>query len=68
MYTIYLCNEEELQKVIDNPKENKGLFLSICDGYVVAVDNTTIHCDAFTEEFTSCENALLWLIDSKKEI
>lgn len=66
MYTLYLVNEEYLLYVIEKPRTNKGLYFSIFDNYVIAVDNST--GDAWTETFYNVETALLWLIDKEKEV
>lgn len=56
-------SEEELEKIIDE-REPRGLFYTTDDG-IVAVDNST--GDAWTEEFSSVEEAISWLKDEMNE-
>lgn len=60
---IKIVSASELSKVIDAPRSNRGLYLSLesdeTDIVLVACDNST--GDAWVEEFYSTKDAVRWL-------
>lgn len=60
---IKIVSASELSKVIDAPRSNRGLYLSLesdgIDIVLVACDNST--GDAWVEEFYSTKDAMRWL-------
>ena len=63
MNKIKIVSTSELSKVIDVPRSNRGLYLSLesdgTDIVLVACDNST--GDAWVEEFYSTKDAMRWL-------
>lgn len=63
MNKIKIVSASELSKVIDTPRSNRGLYLSLesngTDIALVACDNST--GDAWVEEFYSTKDAMRWL-------
>lgn len=63
MNEIKIVSAAEMSKVIDDPRNNLGLFLSLegdaTDIALVACDNST--GDAWVEEFYSTKDAVRWL-------
>lgn len=63
MNKIKIVSASELSKVIDAPRSNRGLYLSLesngTDIVLVACDNST--GDAWVEEFYSTKDAVRWL-------
>lgn len=63
MSKIKIVSAAELSKVIDAPRSNHGLYLSLesdgTDIVLVACDNST--GDAWVEEFYSTKDAVRWL-------
>ena len=63
MNKIKIVSASELSKVIDAPRINRGLYLSLesngTDIVLVACDNST--GDAWVEEFYSTKDAMRWL-------
>lgn len=63
MSKIKIVSAAELSKVIDAPRSNRGLYLSLesdgTDIVLVACDNST--GDAWVEEFYSTKDAVRWL-------
>lgn len=61
---IQEISRNKLDEIIDNrdEMENYGLFYALDGDKVIAMDNTT--GEAWTEEFSSVENAKKWLSDS----
>lgn len=63
MSKIKIASAAEMSKVIDAPRSNRGLYLSLgsngTDIALVACDNST--GDALVEEFYSTKDAVRWL-------
>ena len=63
MNKIKIVSSSELSKVIDAPRSNRGLYLSMesngTDIIIVACDNST--GNAWLEEFYSTKDAMRWL-------
>lgn len=63
MNEIKIVSAEEMSRIIDNPHDNIGIYLSLesngIDIVLVACDNST--GDAWVEEFYSTKDAVRWL-------
>lgn len=63
MNKIKIVSSSELSKVIDAPRSNRGLYLSMesngIDIVIVACDNST--GNAWLEEFYNTKDAMRWL-------
>ena len=63
MNEIKIVTAAEMSKVIDNPRDNIGLYLSLesneTDIVLVACDNST--GNAWVEEFYNTKDAVRWL-------
>lgn len=63
MNEIKIVSAAEMSRIIDNPHNNIGLYLSLESNWygivLVACDNST--GDAWVEEFYSTKDAVRWL-------
>jgi hypothetical protein len=68
MNKIKIVSAAEMSKVLDDPRSNRGLYLSMesdgTDIVLVACDNST--GDAWVEEFYSTKDAIGWLERAQK--
>lgn len=68
MNEIKIVSAAEMSRIIDNPHDNIGLYLSLesngIDIVLVACDNST--GDVWVEEFYSTKDAVRWLQECER--